>query len=85
MGTRFRLKASVDISGYPPRLRNILQGLKTYGMFLSDSGDPWALDGAPDQRWDDVELQLLHGIPGSDFEAVDESSLMINPDSGQSR
>ena len=62
MGTRFRLKASVDISGYPPRLRTILQGLKVYGMFLSDGGDPWSIGGAPDQRWDDDELQLLHGI-----------------------
>jgi len=85
MGTRFRLKASVDISGYPPRLRTILQGLKTYGMFLGDSGDPWQIDGAPDQRWDDVELQLLRAIHGYDFEAVDESGLMIDPNSGQSR
>lgn len=85
MGTRFRLKASVDISSYPPHLRTILQGLKSYGMFLSDAGDSWQVDGAPDQRWDDVELQMLHAIHGSDFEAVDESGLMINPDSGQSR
>jgi hypothetical protein len=85
MGTRFRLKAGVDISGYPPRLRTILQGLKTYGMFLSDTGDPWQIDGAPDQRWDDPELQGLHGIHGSDFEAVDESGLMLDPNSGQSR
>jgi hypothetical protein len=83
MGTRFRLKAGMDISGYPARLRTILQGLKTYGMFLSDTGDPWQIDGAPDRRWDDDELQLLHGIHGSDFEAVDESGLMLNPDSGQ--
>jgi hypothetical protein len=85
MGTRFRLKAGVDISGYPARLRTILQGLKTYGMFLSDGGDPWQIDGAPDQRWNDAELQQLHGIHGSDFEAVDESGLMIDPNSGQSR
>jgi hypothetical protein len=85
MGTRFRLRASLDVSGYPQRLRTILQGLKTYGAFLADSGDSWQIDGAPDQRWDDNELQLLHGVTGGDFEAVDESGLMINPDSGQSR
>jgi len=85
MGTRFRLKAGVDISGYPPRLRAILQGLKTYGMFLGDGGDPWQIDGAPDQRWDDDELQLLHNIHGYDFEAVDETGLMIDPNSGESR
>ena len=72
MGTRFRLKASVNISNYPPRIRTIFQALKTYGMLLGDSGDSWQIDGAPDQRWDDDELQLLREIPGSDFEAIDE-------------
>jgi hypothetical protein len=85
MGTRFRLKASVNISGYPSQVRIILQGLKTYGMFLADSGDPWQMGGTPDQRWNDDELQLLHDIHGSDFEAVDLSGLMIDPDSGESR
>lgn len=86
MGTRFRLKASVNISSYPLYIRNILQGLKTYGMFLADSGDSWQIGGAPDQRWDDGDLNTwLPMLHGSDFEAVDESGLMIDPNSGQSR
>ena len=39
--------------------------------------------GAPDARWDNDELHELQRVNGSDFEAVDESSLMVDPDSGQ--
>ncbi len=85
MGVRMRLKASVDISGYPTQLRVILQGLKDYGMFLADNGDPWEFDGMPDPRWNNNILQDLGNLHGSDFEAVDESSLMVDPNSGQSR
>jgi hypothetical protein len=85
MGTRFRLKASVDISGFSPRVQTILQGLKAYGAFLADSGDAWQVGGATDARWDDDEMQDLLRIHGSDFEVVDLSGLMIDPDSGQSR
>lgn len=85
MGLRVRLKASVDISGYPPEIRVILQALKDYGMFLADNGSPWYISGAPDERWDNDMLHRMDVLRGSDFEAVDESSLMIDPNSGQSR
>ena len=85
MGQRFRLKASVDISGFSPAARVILQGLKTYGMMLADNGSDWFISGVPDERWDNDELRTLRGILGSDFEAVDVSSLLIDPDSGQTR
>ena len=54
-------------------------------MFLADNGDPWEIDGRPDPRWDNNMLQDLGNIHGSDFEAVDESGLMVDPNSGQSR
>ena len=88
MGTRFRLKASVNISAYPQPLRNILQGLKDYGMFLADSTDPddsWNVGGTHDDRWDNDMMHMMNNISGSAFEAVDESGLMIDPNSGQSR
>ena len=47
MGMRFRLKASVDITGFAPANQVILQALKTYGMILADNGSPWFLSGAP--------------------------------------
>lgn len=84
MGQRFRLKAGVDVSAFSPVNRIILQALKTYGMFLADNGSDWFLSGVPDDRWDNDDLHKLQElIHGSDFEAVDSSSLMKNPDSGQ--
>ncbi len=85
MGLRMRLRASVDISGYPTQLRVILQALKDYGMFLADNGSSWFISGAPDDRWDNNILHQINTLHGSDFEAIDESGLMIDPDSGQSR
>jgi hypothetical protein len=86
MGLRVRLKAGYDISPYPANVQVILQALKDYGMFLADNGSPWFISGAPDSRWDNDLLQdNLKQVHGSDFEAVDESSLMIDPNSGQSR
>ena len=85
MGQRFRLKANYDISGFSAETRIILQALKTYGMFLADNGSAWYISGGPDERWDNDVLHQLHRVKGDAFEAVDESSLMVNPDSGQAR
>jgi len=63
----------------------ILRALKKYGMILADNGSSWYLSGAPDDRWDNDTLHTLSQIQGSDFEAVDESSLMLQADSGQVR
>ena len=84
MGQRFRLKAGVNIASFSATNQIILQALKTYGMFLADNGSDWFLSGAPDDRWDNDDLrQLQNGIHGSDFEAVDISSLMVSATSGQ--
>lgn len=83
MGQRFRLKASFDISGYSPDIQVILRAMKTYGLILADNGSSWFISGAPDPRWDNDMLHEWDDIPGSAFEAVDVSSLMIDPDSGR--
>jgi hypothetical protein len=83
MGQRFRLRADFDVSGFSPDAQVILQALKTYGMILADNGSSWFISGAPDERWDNDVLHELHQVYGLDFEAVDESSLMIDLDSGQ--
>jgi uncharacterized protein (TIGR03437 family) len=85
MGQRFRLKAGFDISGYSPVVQVILRGLKKYGMILADNGSSWYIGGAPDDRWDNDALHQIAQLHGSDFEAVDESSLMAQPDSGAVR
>ena len=85
MGARFRLKAVVDISHFSATNQIILTALKTYGMFVADNGGAWFVTGAPDPGWDNNDLHLLTAIHGSDFEAVDESGLMVNSDSGQAQ
>ncbi len=85
MGQRFRLRANFDISGYSRTNQVILTALKQYGMFVADNGSDWFLTGAPDPRWNDSDLNKLKALMGSDFEAVDERGLMVNPDSGQAR
>jgi hypothetical protein len=75
MGLRLRLKASLDISAYPPQARVVLQALKTYGMLLADNGSPWYVSGAPSAAWDDDALHALQRLSGKDFEVVDTSRL----------
>jgi hypothetical protein len=83
MGQRFRLKAGFDISSFSPPVRVILQAMKTYGLILADNGSAWYISGAPDPRWDnDMLVGELAQVRGSDFEAVNVSSLMADPDSG---
>ena len=84
MGKRFRLKADFDISGFSEEVQVILRALKKYGMILADNGSAWYISGAPDAGWDNDLLVIELGqVKGSEFEAVDESSLMADPDSGQ--
>jgi hypothetical protein len=75
MGLRVRLKASVDISGFPKQARIVLQALKTYGMILADNGSNWYVSGAPNPKWSNDDLHSIGRIHGSDFEVVDTSSL----------
>jgi hypothetical protein len=63
----------------------VLRALQRYGMMLSDNGGAWYLNGAPDERWDNDVMWELNQVTGADFQAVDVSSLMIDPDSGQAR
>lgn len=83
MGQRFRLRADYDLSGFSPINRTILQALKTYGMILADNGSPWFISGAPDERWNNDELAQLKQVMGSDFEAVDVSSLIVTANSAR--
>lgn len=76
MGTRFRLKAGYDISGFDPVVQILLRAMKKYGLVLADTGADWDLGGAPDSRWNDnVIVPQLAQVKGSDFEAVDTGAV----------
>ena len=70
MGMRMRLKASVDISGFPPNDQVILTALKQYGVIVADNGGAMFISGAPDERWNNSELDQLKTLTASDFEVV---------------
>ncbi|MBE0671644.1 MAG: hypothetical protein IH588_13740 [Anaerolineales bacterium] len=84
-GARFRLSADYDISGFPNEMQVILQAMKTYGIILADNGSNWYVSGAPDERWDNDMLHLLDVLTGEDFEAVDTSVMMVDPNSGEAK
>ena len=52
-------------------------------MMIADNGSSWYISGAPDSRWNNDDLHLLTQILGSNFEGVDVSNLMVDPNSGQ--
>ena len=73
MGERLRLKASVDVSGFPPQARRVARALKRYGLIVADNGSDWFISGAPDRRWDNDQLHALDVLSGRDFEVVEVS------------
>jgi hypothetical protein len=71
MGMRLRLKASVDISGYPAGVRRIFQAMKTYGLIVADNGSDLYVSGTMDPRWDNHVLNpAFHSLHANDFEVV---------------
>ncbi|HZR66724.1 MAG TPA: hypothetical protein VFA85_16400 [Terriglobales bacterium] len=75
MGTRLRLKASFDISGFPADDQVILTALKKYGMILADNGSAIFISGAPDSRWNNTDLGLLKSITASNFDVVQQGTI----------
>jgi hypothetical protein len=83
MGARFRLSAGFNIAGYSPQAQVVLRAMQHYGLILADNGSNWYFGGSADPAWPSSLVQELKNIPASAFQAVDESSLMVSPDSGQ--
>jgi hypothetical protein len=81
MGLRLRLKASVNVAKLPKQARIVAVAMQKYGVIVADNGSPWFISGTPDERWDNDALHALGQLHGSDFEAVDASSLMADPNS----
>jgi hypothetical protein len=71
LGMRLRLKASKNISNYPPEVRKILQAMKTYGLIVADRGGNMYVQGTMDPRWNnDIFNPAFHGLNASDFEVI---------------
>jgi hypothetical protein len=83
MGARFRLKSGFDISGFRPDTQVILRAMKKHGLIVADNGSNWFFGGTAESGWDNEMLDELKTIPAGQFEAVDASSLMVDPNSGR--
>jgi hypothetical protein len=87
MGARFRLKSSFHLpaSSCARPCQAVIQAMKTYGLILADNGSNWYFGGTTDSRWTYTMVDELKAIPAREFQAVDESCLIVNRNSGQAR
>jgi hypothetical protein len=85
MGLRLRLKAGVDIGGFPAQARVILRAMRTHGLVVADNGSSGFIGGVPDERWDNDALHQLRRVTLADFEAVDTAPLRRSPASAAAR
>jgi hypothetical protein len=85
MGARFRLDANFNLpaSECYAMCQTVLRTMKTYGLIVADNGSNWFFQGTADDRWSYTDVDQLKQIPASAFQAVDESSLIVNANSGQ--
>ncbi|HMG91273.1 MAG TPA: hypothetical protein VK589_14505, partial [Chryseolinea sp.] len=70
-GMRLRLRDSFVITGFSPENQVILKAMKKYGIILTDIGSSFYISGAPDERWDNDDLQQLKNVKASDFEVLE--------------
>ncbi len=87
MGAWLRLRDDVDLDALElgPQARIIAEGLREYGMVLSDSSANFALRGTPDARWDRQDLATLRALNAADLEVVDVRGVVVSPDSMEAR
>jgi hypothetical protein len=85
MGARFRLRSTYDISRFSVQAQVILLAMQHYGLILADNGSDWYFSGTQDAAWPDSLVSELKTVPAAQFEAIDESSLMIDPNSAATR
>ena len=95
LGARIRLKSSVNISSFSAGAQAILTALKNYGAFVDDGGSygQGIAVTADCGQWPDAYVDVYipgvfteidnAGLPPSDFEFVDESSLELSSSSGE--
>ena len=75
---------------FPPEAKRLIRGLKHYGMILADNGLAIKISTDSDPRWGDPNSESsanwsingwAHCISGKDFEVVNSSVMMVDPNS----
>lgn len=71
MGSRLRLKAGRDISGFTPEVQRIFRAMKRFGLIVADNGSDLYVSGTYDTRWNNGVLNpAFSALKGSDFEVI---------------
>ncbi len=71
MGTRLRLRASKDLSGFSESMQRIFRAMKTYGLIVADNGSDMFVTGTMDPRWNnDVLNPAFRALVSDDFEVI---------------
>lgn len=72
MGARLRLKASTDISRFPPEVQKIFRAMKKYGLIVADNGGgDLNVVGTFDVRWNNgIFNPAFHQLTSLDFEVI---------------
>ncbi|HTE29457.1 MAG TPA: hypothetical protein VK666_03725 [Chryseolinea sp.] len=70
-GMRLRLRDNFVITGFSTENQVILKAMKKYGIILTDIGSSFYISGAPDDRWNNDDLQELKNVKASDFEVLE--------------
>jgi hypothetical protein len=72
LGARLRLKASRDLSGFPPDIQRIFRAMQRYGLIVADNGSDMYVSGTMDARWDnDVLNPAFRALTADDFEVIE--------------
>jgi hypothetical protein len=75
---------------FPAEIKRLIRALKTYGMILADNGLAILISTDADQRWGDPASEdsatwkvngWSHCMTGRDFEVVNSTPLMVDPNS----
>ena len=53
--------------------------MKIYGLILADIGSNMFITGAPDERWDNDDLNQLKQVRATDFEVVQMGDIIRDP------
>jgi hypothetical protein len=71
MGARLRLKASKNLSSFPPDAQRIFRAMQRYGLIVADNGSDMYVTGSMDARWNnDVLNPAFAALTAADFDVV---------------
>ncbi len=89
-GSRVRLKSRFQLASDNPYTQALITQLKMYGLIIADIGSQWEVSTEDVDLYYDPKIieafrEIAHNVGGSNLEVVDESELMVSPDSGEVR